>query len=142
MSFAPGFDIDTTCAKLAITDAESRAVWLDAERATTGPATASASLIARLGQRFDLEQIATAGVSGSEKSVIPPDRNWAQCSRFPLHATSGKILLSQRRGGCAAFAYGHPTSRSCAHGLHDLLRHWGNPVMKVCEDREASVMYL
>ena len=41
-----------------------------------------ATIIARLGERFDLEQIVAASVAGSGKNVIPKELGWTEYSRM------------------------------------------------------------
>ena len=80
MSYSLGVDIGSVNAKLALIAENVRIVRLDTERITSSPKTAVASLIARLGEKFNLEQIDTAGVSGSGKAVILKELNWAEYS--------------------------------------------------------------
>jgi len=78
MPYYLGVDIGSVNAKLALIDEDGRAVKFDTERVTSGPRAAVSSLISRLGDGFNLEQIAAVGVSGSGKSVIPKELAWAE----------------------------------------------------------------
>jgi predicted CoA-substrate-specific enzyme activase len=80
MSYSLGLDVGSVNAKLALIDQDSRAVRLDTEKITSSPRAAVASLISRLSREFNLEEIATAAVSGSGKTVIPKELNWSEYS--------------------------------------------------------------
>jgi len=80
MNYFLGVDIGSVNAKLCLIDEDDRVVQLDAEKITANPKVAVNSLIARLGERFPLEQIVSAGVSGSGKGVIPKELNWTEYS--------------------------------------------------------------
>ncbi|MEE8193988.1 MAG: acyl-CoA dehydratase activase, partial [Dehalococcoidales bacterium] len=80
MSYSLGVDVGSVNAKLALVDDKGKAIYFDTERITSEHNAAVVSLITRLGQKFDLEQIATAGVSGSAKAVVPKELNWADYS--------------------------------------------------------------
>jgi predicted CoA-substrate-specific enzyme activase len=80
MSYSLGVDIGSVSAKLALIDDNCTAVELAAEKITSSPKAAVTSLILRLSRKFDLEQIATAGVSGSGRIVIPEELDWAEYS--------------------------------------------------------------
>ncbi|MBC8512484.1 MAG: hypothetical protein H8D32_05840, partial [Dehalococcoidia bacterium] len=80
MAYSLGVDIGSVNAKLSLIDGNGTAVRLDTEKITSSPKAAVNSLIARLGEGFNLEQIVAAGVSGSGKIVIPKELNWAEYS--------------------------------------------------------------
>jgi len=80
MRYFLGVDIGSVNAKVALIDEYGVIAHLDAERITSSPKTAVVSLIAGLGKKFDLEEIATAGVSGCGSSVIPKELDWAEYS--------------------------------------------------------------
>jgi predicted CoA-substrate-specific enzyme activase len=80
MSYSLGLDVGSVNAKLCLVDEHGQAVRLDTEKITSNPKVAVNSLIARLGEKFSLAQIASAGVSGSGKGVIPKEFNWAEYS--------------------------------------------------------------
>ncbi|MFC1925305.1 acyl-CoA dehydratase activase [Chloroflexota bacterium] len=90
MGYSLGIDIGSVNVKLALIDESFRIVRLDTEKITTGPMAAVASLISRLGEEFHLEEINTAGVSGSGRAVIPKDLNWSEYSS-PLAIISGLL---------------------------------------------------
>jgi predicted CoA-substrate-specific enzyme activase len=80
MAYYLGVDVGSTSAKLALTDESGGAVQFDIQKITSGPKAAINSLIARLGQKFNLEQIAGAGISGAGKPVIPAELGWTEYS--------------------------------------------------------------
>ncbi len=80
MGYSLGVDIGSVSAKLALIAENGKAIHLDTEQITSSPQAAVSSLISRLGQKFALEEISTAGVSGSGKGVIPRELNWSEYS--------------------------------------------------------------
>ncbi len=80
MGYFLGIDVGSVSAKLALIEDDGSIGQLDAEKITSGPKAAVISLIARLSENFNLEQIAAAGVSGSGKTVIPKELNWVEYS--------------------------------------------------------------
>ena len=80
MGYFLGLDVGSVNVKLALIDADSKIVRLDAEKVTASPQAAVAALISRLGESVSLAQIEAAGVSGSGRSVIPEELNWAYYS--------------------------------------------------------------
>ncbi|MFA5374510.1 MAG: acyl-CoA dehydratase activase [Dehalococcoidia bacterium] len=77
MKYSLGIDIGSASAKLALLNDLGGIVILDIEKITASPQDAASSLLSRLSARVRLEDITTAGVSGSGKSVIPKDLNWS-----------------------------------------------------------------
>jgi predicted CoA-substrate-specific enzyme activase len=80
MSYSLGLDVGSVSAKAVLIDNDGKAVYSDWEKITASPKSAVASLISRLGQKFNLQGIATAGVSGSGRGVMPKELNWAEYS--------------------------------------------------------------
>ena len=80
MNYSLGVDIGSVNAKLSLIDGNGRVLRLDSEKITSNPKIVVNSLITRLGEQFNLEQIVSAGVSGSGKAVIPKEFNWAEYS--------------------------------------------------------------
>jgi predicted CoA-substrate-specific enzyme activase len=80
MSYSLGLDVGSVSAKAVLIDDNGRVVYSDSEKITASPKAAVASLISRLGRKFNLQDIAIAGVSGSGRSVIPKELNWAEYS--------------------------------------------------------------
>ena len=78
MRYFLGLDIGSVNAKSALIDENARIVGLDIERVTIGPTAAVASLLSRLSQKVNLDEITSAAVSGSGKGVIPRELNWAE----------------------------------------------------------------
>jgi predicted CoA-substrate-specific enzyme activase len=75
-----GVDIGSVNSKLALIDENGRVVQFDIEKVSSGPRAAVSGLIARLGQRFNLDDIVAAGVSGSGRSAIPKELGWIEYS--------------------------------------------------------------
>jgi predicted CoA-substrate-specific enzyme activase len=80
MGYYLGVDIGSVNAKLALIDENGRVVQFDTEKVTSSPRAAVSSLIARLGEGFNLKEIIAAGVSGSGRAVIPKELGWAEYS--------------------------------------------------------------
>ncbi len=80
MSYSLGVDIGSVNVKLALVDKDGGAVKFDTEKITSSPKVAVTSLISRLSREFHLEEIITAAVSGSGKTVIPKELNWSEYS--------------------------------------------------------------
>ena len=85
-----GLDIGSVNAKLALTDTHGSIIKLDTEKITSNPKVAVNSLLTRLSERFNLDQIVSAGISGSGKTVIPEEFNWSKYSSS-LSITSGLL---------------------------------------------------
>jgi predicted CoA-substrate-specific enzyme activase len=80
MNYYLGMDIGSVNVKLTVVDETDKLVHLDVERTTSNPRAAVNSLIVRLGQKLNLDQVIAAGVSGSGKAVIPKELQWAEYS--------------------------------------------------------------
>jgi len=117
MYYSLGVDIGSVNAKLSLIDEDGRVIQLDIEKITSNPKAAVNSLIARLGEEFNLEQIVSAGVSGSGKAVIPEELNWAEYSSS-LAIASG--LLDHHPGARTIIQIGGQSS--LVIGLEDGLR--------------------
>ena len=89
-TFSLGLDIGSVRAKLALIDEAGKVIRLDSEKITSSPTAVVNSLIARLGEEVSLEQIVSAGISGSGKGVIPKELNWAEYSS-PLSIAAGLL---------------------------------------------------
>lgn len=77
MKYSLGIDIGSASAKLALLNETGEIVALDIEEITASPQDAVSSLLSRLSSKVSLDDITTAGVSGSGKGVIPEDMNWS-----------------------------------------------------------------
>ncbi|MFQ5987768.1 MAG: BadF/BadG/BcrA/BcrD ATPase family protein, partial [Dehalococcoidia bacterium] len=117
MRYFLGVDIGSVNAKLALIDEERGLAELDTEKITSSPNAAVASLISRLGKKFNLEEIITAGVSGSGRIVIPKELNWSEYSSS-LSIASG--LLHSHPEAKTIIQIGGQTS--LVMGLEDGLR--------------------
>lgn len=80
MNYSLGVDIGSVNAKISLVAGDGRIVHLDGEKITSNPKKATNSLIARLGEKFRLEKIVSAGVSGSSRAIIPKKFSWAEYS--------------------------------------------------------------
>ena len=80
MSYFLGVDIGSVNAKLALLDENGQVLEFDTEKVISSPRAAVSSLIARLGERFNPEDIVAAGVSGSGRGVIPKELGWTEYS--------------------------------------------------------------
>jgi len=80
MSYFLGVDIGSVNTKLALVDENGQVLEFDTEKVISNPRAAVSSLIARLGERFNLEEIVAAGVSGSGRAVIPKELGWTEYS--------------------------------------------------------------
>jgi len=80
MNYSLGIDVGSVNAKLALIGEDGQVVQLDSEKITSNAKVAVNSLITRLVEKFQLEQITGAGVSGSGKGVIPKKFNWGEYS--------------------------------------------------------------
>ncbi|MFC1963660.1 acyl-CoA dehydratase activase [Chloroflexota bacterium] len=88
MSYSLGLDIGSTTAKILLVNDSCQTVYLDTEKVTSAPMAVVISLISRLSEKFSIEDIASAGVSGSGKDVIPKELNWTEYSS-PLAIAAG-----------------------------------------------------
>ncbi len=90
MRYFLGIDIGSVNTKLALIDDDFNVARLDTENITSSPKAAVASLISRLSKNFNLEEIVSAGVSGSGKGVIPKELN---CSEYSSSLSIASGLL-------------------------------------------------
>jgi predicted CoA-substrate-specific enzyme activase len=90
MAYLLGVDIGSVNAKLSLIDDCGTMLRLDTEKVTSSPRAALNSLISRLSQDFRLEDITSAGVSGSGRTVIPKELNWADYGS-PLSIAAGLL---------------------------------------------------
>ncbi len=81
MAYSLGIDIGSVNAQLALVDSsDDRVTLLDSEKVTSSARAAIASLISRLADRFPLEDIQSAAVSGSTGAAVPPELSWTEYS--------------------------------------------------------------
>jgi len=80
MRYSLGMDVGSVNAKLVLVDETGAILHADTEKIGSGPQAALNAVIARLGERFDFNQIQAAGVSGSGKGVIPEAFDWGKYS--------------------------------------------------------------
>ena len=92
MRYFLGIDVGSVNAKLALIDEYHNIVYLDIEKLSSGPRLSVKSLIARLAERFDLQEIVGAGVSGSGRTAISKELAWAEYSDS-LAIASGLLHL-------------------------------------------------
>jgi predicted CoA-substrate-specific enzyme activase len=101
MKYSLGIDVGSSIAKLALINETGELVTLDIEEITASPQDAVSSLLSRLSSKVTLDDIATAGVSGSGKSVIPGELNWT--------VYSSSLAIS------AGLLHFHPDAKSIVH---------------------------
>jgi predicted CoA-substrate-specific enzyme activase len=80
MNYFLGVDIGSVNAKLALIDENGGVIKFDTEKVISSPRVAVSSLIARLGEKYNLGEIVAAGVSGSGRAVIPEELGWTEYS--------------------------------------------------------------
>ncbi len=92
MKYSLGIDVGSVNAKLCLIDDANQIVRLDSLKITTNPKAAINALLSRLGEVVPLDQIDSAGVSGSGRGTIPAELNWAEYSSS-LAIASGLLNL-------------------------------------------------
>jgi predicted CoA-substrate-specific enzyme activase len=80
MGYYLGVDVGSVNAKLTLVAEKGEVARFDVEKVISSPRVAVTSLIARLGEGFDLNEIVAAGVSGSGKGIVPEELGWAEYS--------------------------------------------------------------
>jgi predicted CoA-substrate-specific enzyme activase len=90
MTYSLGVDIGSISIKIALADDQGSILHLDHRKITSSPGQTVIAMIESLGQKFLLEQIKSAGVSGSGKAVIPVSLGWQEFSS-PLAIASGVL---------------------------------------------------
>ncbi|UCC60880.1 MAG: hypothetical protein JSV02_03400 [Dehalococcoidia bacterium] len=80
MKYSLGLDIGSVTVKAALVDSDGQGLHFDVEKITASPKYAVASVLTRLSERVELNEIATAGVSGSGSIAIPKELDWAEYS--------------------------------------------------------------
>jgi len=90
MSYLLGLDVGSVNAKLALSDEAGNVLRVDTERVTSSLAAAVSLLLSRLSQEFDLRQIASAGITGKSKGLIPEELNWSEYTS-PLAIARGLL---------------------------------------------------
>jgi len=98
MGYYLGIDIGSVNARLALTDEDGRVFRLDTQKISSGPRAAVSSLIARVGEGIDLNDIIAAGVSGSGRDAIPGELGWT-------HHSSSLAIIS-------GILHRHPDART------------------------------
>ncbi|MCJ7514711.1 MAG: acyl-CoA dehydratase activase, partial [Dehalococcoidia bacterium] len=90
MDYLLGVDIGSVNAKLSLLDDGDRILRLDIEKVTSSPRAALNSLISRLARDFNLEHVASVGITGSGMTFIPKELNWAEYGS-PLSTAAGLL---------------------------------------------------
>ncbi|MDD5126506.1 MAG: acyl-CoA dehydratase activase [Dehalococcoidales bacterium] len=75
-----GIDVGSVNVKLALIDEGGEILHLGVQRIAGNPKIAINTLLKRLSEKFRLDEIAAAGVSGSGKGAVPPAFHWAEYS--------------------------------------------------------------
>jgi predicted CoA-substrate-specific enzyme activase len=71
-----GLDIGSINVKAALVDLSGKVLYLDSRKITSSPQATINSLLKEMDQHHPLSQIASAGLSGSGKAIVPPDFHW------------------------------------------------------------------
>lgn len=90
MTYSLGIDIGSVSVKAALTGENGAILHLASRKITAGPGAAVMSLTQELVNKFPLDQITSAGVSGSGKVAIPSELGWQEFSS-PLAIASGLL---------------------------------------------------
>jgi len=90
MMYSMGVDIGSISAKIALVNEQGAILHLDHRKITSSPGPTVMSLIEGLGKKFPLEQVGSAGLSGTGKVAIPADLGWQEFSS-PLAIASGLL---------------------------------------------------
>lgn len=88
MGYFLGVDIGSVSAKLALIDENCILLYLDYEKITSSPKIAFNTIVARLGGKFSREEVVSAGISGSGRTVILGELDWSEYGS-PLAIASG-----------------------------------------------------
>ncbi len=79
MRYSLGLDIGSVWVKAALLG-DGDVLILDSERITSSPRDATVAILGRLSETCRLDDISTAGLSGSGSGVIPKELDWAEYS--------------------------------------------------------------
>jgi predicted CoA-substrate-specific enzyme activase len=90
MAYLLGTDIGSVNARLALIDEAGRILKLDIEKVISSPRVALNTLITRLASDFELEQVVSAGITGSGSHVVPKEFSWAEYGS-PLSTAAGLL---------------------------------------------------
>jgi predicted CoA-substrate-specific enzyme activase len=90
MAYLLGIDVGSVNAKLCLLDEARDVLRLDTEKVISSPTAALNALISRLAAEFDLKRAASVGISGSGRSVVPKELNWAEYGS-PLSTAAGLL---------------------------------------------------
>ncbi|MFC1873649.1 BadF/BadG/BcrA/BcrD ATPase family protein, partial [Chloroflexota bacterium] len=80
MAYFLGIDVGSVNVKLALVEEYGEVIHLDIVKIATNARTAVDSLIGTLHQQFNLDNIVSAGITGSTKGLVPKELNWADYS--------------------------------------------------------------
>ncbi len=80
MRYYLGLDIGSVSAKLSLINESGQPLHVDIQKTASNPRTAINSLLNRLEEKYDFDQIASAGVTGSGRAIIPPEFQWGEFS--------------------------------------------------------------
>jgi predicted CoA-substrate-specific enzyme activase len=98
MKYFLGVDIGSISVKCALVDEKGQTCHLNSQKIISSPKVAVNSLLDELNQQYPLEEIVSAGVSGSGKAIIPHEFGWSEYSSS-LALASGLL-------------HGHPEAKS------------------------------
>jgi activator of 2-hydroxyglutaryl-CoA dehydratase len=80
MKCSLGLDLGSVNAKLALINEAGQIIHVDVEKIVSNPRRAVNALIGRLGEKYLLDEINSAGVSGSGKTVVSKELGWPEYS--------------------------------------------------------------
>ena len=80
MKYSLGIDIGSINVKLALLDDTGRLLHLNFQKITSGPRETVNSLIEELSRTVDLALVASVGVTGTGRAVVPPEFQWPEYS--------------------------------------------------------------
>jgi predicted CoA-substrate-specific enzyme activase len=80
MKYFLGADLGSINVKLALIGETGQVLYLNSKKITSNPRVTLNLLLDDLSQKYPLDQIKAAGVSGAGKSIIPGDFHWAEYS--------------------------------------------------------------
>ena len=97
MSYSLGLDVGSVNAKLVLINELAEIIYLDVERIASSPKAALRALILRLSEKVSLDEISSAGVSGTGKAIIPRELGWSAYSS-PLAIAQGTLHFHSDAG--------------------------------------------
>ncbi len=122
-----GIDIGSVSVKIVLLDEDGTVCHSNSEKIISSPRGTLNSLILAAGNKVDITKIESVGVSGSGKTIVPPDFNWTEYSSS-LAISSG--LLQRHPDARTIIQIGGQTSLviELDHGLDRPWKGVSNPL--------------